>query len=356
MIEDGYRITGIQQVGVGVPNLSEAWKWYAEHFGFDVPAFNDAAEAPFMTPYTGGTVQSREAALALNMHGGGGFEVWQYTSREPVASSRGPQLGDHGVLAPRLKSGDVHAAAAALERAGVTLLSQPLPDPVGNTHFFVEDPLGNPFQIIEAGSWFSRRPAPIGGVGGVAIGTPDIAKSLPLYQDVLGYDRVVYDETGVFADLGGLPSGHRRVRRVLLTHSTTRRGSFAPLLGDTSIELLQSLDEPGHAVFADRYWGDLGFIHICFDVQGMDALKEACERVGNPFTVDSGETFDMGDAGGRFAYVEDAGGTLVEFVETHKLPILPALGINVNLAKGGLGKEVPKWVIRLLALKRTSDL
>lgn len=309
-----------------------------------------------MTPYTGGTVHSRRAALGLNMHGGGGFEVWQYTSRTPQAPVRPPQLGDHGVLAPRLKSGDVQRAFAELEASGATLVSRPQADPAGSMHFFVQDPLGNVFQIIEAASWFSGRRAPVGGVEGVAIGTPDIAKSLPLYQQVLGYDHIVYDETGVFGDFGGLPSGNTRVRRVLLTHSRRRRGGFAPLLGDTSIELIQSIDEPGQAVYSGRYWGDLGFIHVCFDVQGMDELKRACEEIGCPFTVDSGKTFDMGSAGGRFAYVEDAAGTLVEFVETHKLPILPALGINVDLSKGGVGKEVPKWVIRLLGLKRTHTL
>jgi hypothetical protein len=88
----------------------------------------------------------------------------------------------------------------------------------------------------------------------------------------------------------------------------------------------------------------------------MDELKRACEAAGVPFTVDSGKTFDMGDAGGRFAYVEDAAGTLVEFVETHRLPVLPALGIKVDLTRGGPGKTVPRWVIRLLSLKRTRTL
>jgi len=91
-------------------------------------------------------------------------------------------------------------------------------------------------------------------------------------------------------------------------------------------------------------------------VQGMDAILDACRAAGIEVTVDSGETFDMGDAGGRFAYVEDAAGTLIEFVETHRLPVVPALGINVNLSKGGVGKSVPRWILRLLALKRTKTL
>jgi catechol 2,3-dioxygenase-like lactoylglutathione lyase family enzyme len=351
-----YRITGIQQVGIGVADLQGAWTWYADHFGFDVPAFNDAAEAPFMTRYTGDAVQRRQAALAINMHGGGGFEVWQYTSRTPQPPARRPRLGDHGILAVRLKSGDVAGAHARLTTAGAAVGTEPAPDPGGRRHFVAEDPYGNPFQIVEGQDWFTRRPGRIGGVAGVLVGTPDIEGSLRLYRDVLGYDRITYDETGSFADLAGLPAGNRRVRRVLLEHSSAREGGFSPLLGDTAVELVESLDEDGVPIFADRYWGDLGFIHVCFEVQGMDELKRACEAAGVPFTVDSGKTFDMGDAGGRFAYVEDAAGTLVEFVETHRLPVLPALGIKVDLTRGGPGKTVPRWVIRLLSLKRTRTL
>ena len=32
-------ISGIQQVGVGVSNVHEAFKWYRRHFGMDVPIF-----------------------------------------------------------------------------------------------------------------------------------------------------------------------------------------------------------------------------------------------------------------------------------------------------------------------------
>ena len=56
-------------------------------------------------------------------------------------------------------------------------------------------------------------------------------------------------------------------------------------------------------IFKDRFWGDWGFIHLCFDIRGMEALKTECEAAGFPFTVDSGDTFDMGEAGGRFSYI-----------------------------------------------------
>ena len=57
-------ITGIQQLGIGIPNVHEAWAWYRRHFGMDVPIFEEAAEAALMLPYTGGE-RSRHAVLAL---------------------------------------------------------------------------------------------------------------------------------------------------------------------------------------------------------------------------------------------------------------------------------------------------
>ena len=92
-----YSFGGIQQVGVGIPRIEEAWSFYARVFGMDVSAFREAAPAPFMTRYTGGSVQSRDAALAINLAGGGGFEIWQYTSRTPEGPKNEIELGDLGM-------------------------------------------------------------------------------------------------------------------------------------------------------------------------------------------------------------------------------------------------------------------
>ena len=85
-------------------------------------------------------------------------------------------------------------------------------------------------------------------------------------------------------------------------------------------------------------WGDPGFIHLCYDMHGMDQLKAFCESKGFPFTVDSkksheGNSFDMGEAAGHFSYIEDPDGTLIEFVETHKVPILKKFGWYLDLRK-----------------------
>jgi hypothetical protein len=60
----------------------------------------------------------------------------------------------------------------------------------------------------------------------------------------------------------------------------------------------------------------------------------------------------MGDANGHWGYTEDADGTLIEFVETHKVPILKKLGLSIDLTKRDPHKPLPLWLIKALSLKR----
>ena len=99
----GYVISGIQQMGIGVMNVEEAWKWYIRQFGMDCRIFEDEAEAKLMLPYTGGEPRSRHAVLALNLQSGGGFEIWQYKGREPVKIKEEIRIGDLGIIACKMK-------------------------------------------------------------------------------------------------------------------------------------------------------------------------------------------------------------------------------------------------------------
>ncbi len=81
-------ICGIQQVGIGVSDVAEAFAWYKANLGTDVVIFDEKAPAEFMLPYTGGKPRPRHAVLAMNLQGGGGFEIWQHTGFTP----RGPEF------------------------------------------------------------------------------------------------------------------------------------------------------------------------------------------------------------------------------------------------------------------------
>jgi len=347
-------ISGIQQVGIGVANLPDAWKWYRKHFGTDIRIFEDEAEAKLMLPYTGGKPRSRHAALALNMQGGGGFEIWQYKGRIPESPKKPIQLGDFGIFAVKIKSKDVEASHQLYASQGL-IISPLVKDPDGKDNFFVNDPYGNYFQIVNGNSWFSDEKKLTGAAYGVLIGVSDIEKSKRFYNEILGYDEVIYDSTASFDDLTEIPGGNNIHRRVLLKHSKSREGAFSRVLGDSQIELFQVRDREANNIFKDRLWGDLGFIHLCYDINGMKELREKCVSLGHPFTVDSSNSFDMGEAAGHFSYIEDPDGTLIEFVETHKVPILKKLGWYLNLKKRNPHKSLPGWMLRSLAFNRIKD-
>jgi len=344
-------ISGIQQIGIGVTNIYEAWTWYKKYFGVDIRIFEDAAEARHMVIYTGGKVRKRHAALAINLQGGGGFEIWQYVDRVPEAPDFKIQVGDLGIFAVKIKSKNVRATYEWFKSEGLTIL-----DGVhsfnGNESFFVRDLYGNLFQIVPSNSWFRNEKKLTGASYGAIIGVKDIDASVKFYSDILGYDQVIYDQTGQFSDLSALDGGDNHFRRVLLKHSKPRLGAFSNLFGNSQIELVQVLDHEPKKIYQGRYWGDLGFIHICYDIRGMELLREECKSKGHPFTVDTMNTFDMGEAAGAFSYTEDPDGTLIEFVETHRIPIIKKLGIYLDLLKRKPEKSLPDWMLNLLSLSR----
>jgi catechol 2,3-dioxygenase-like lactoylglutathione lyase family enzyme len=348
-------ISGIQQVGIGIPDVHAAWTWYRKHFEIDVPIFEEAAEANLMLPYTGGKPHARHAILALSMQGGGGFEIWQYTSRTPQLPDFEVSAGDLGIFVCKIKCHQADAAYAHLKSLGADLPGTVMTSPDGMRHFFVKDPYGNWFNVTESKSWFSKNKAQTGGVGGVIIGVSDMNRALKFYAEILGYQKVLSDETGVFEDFKVLPGGDRNFRRVKITTNVEPKGAFSALLGSTEIELIQLTENQGRRIFENRFWGDRGFIHLCFDINGMAELKAKCESAGHPFTVDSSNSFDMGEAAGHFSYIEDPDGTLIEFVETHKIPILKKIGWYLDLRKRNPEKPLPVWMLKALSLNRKKN-
>jgi catechol 2,3-dioxygenase-like lactoylglutathione lyase family enzyme len=356
---NGIVISGIQQIGIGVKNVAEAWKWYRKYLGMDIKVFEESATAALMLPYTGGQPQKRHAVLALNLNGGGGFEIWQYTDRVPQQPIFEPALGDLGIFSAKIKARDIHKTHAYFtsEKLNVSAVGT---DPDGRSHFFLTDPYSNIFQIIESENWFGREKKLTGSVYGALIGVSDIEASKKVYADILGYDKIVYDKKGSFPDLASLKGGKGTFRRVLLKNSKPRLGAFSRLFGDSEIELVQAEEVSPRKIFEGRFWGDLGFIHLCYDIRGMETLNAACAKRGFPFTVDSfahheGNSFDMGEAAGHFSYIEDPDGTLIEFVETHKVPILKKIGWYLDLRKRNPEKHLPNWIIKTLSTSRVKD-
>lgn len=350
------KIYGIQQIGIGTNNFVTSFQWYIDNFGFDAKIFEDNTIAELMLPYTGGEPHQRRAGLAMNLQGGGGMEIWQYKDRTPEMPAFYVQLGDFGINCAKIKSPDVNRAYDHLVKIGTKPLCPPIENPNGDLHFFVSDPARNIFDIVEDKNVYKNKNKPLSGMGGAIIGVSNIDDSLRVYNKILGYDKVIYDKTSTYEDFFKLPGGGEKFRRVLLTHSEPKVGGFSKLFGPSSIELIQCTNRTPQKIFKNRLWGDIGFIHLCFDIKDMDTLEKECNSQGFPFTVDSNikGRFDMGDAAGHFTYIEDPDGTLIEFVETHKVPLIKALGISLNMENKAPNAPIPDWIIGLLSLKRVS--
>lgn len=352
------KINGIQQLGVGVENVTEAWKWYREHFSMDIKIFEEEATAELMLAHTDGKPRKRRAVLALNMQGGGGFEIWQHTGKKPEPCPFEIQMGDLGINIGKIKSGNVPIAYSKFVNSGLNLLGPIQRDPLGNEHFYMKDIYGNLWEVKNVNEIFRKKEKSVnGGIYGAVIGVKNMEESLKIYQEILQYDTIVFDKSGKFDDFRGIPGGDMEFRRVLLKHSDVKSGAFSPLLGQSVIELVQVLDREPRNIFEGRIWGDPGFIHICFDINGIDIFREKVKNLGFPFTVDSAhamETFDMGEAAGSFAYIQAPEGTLIEFVETHKIPLIKKVGWYIDLRKRG-NHPLPNWMLKMFKYKRVKD-
>lgn len=345
-------VTGIQQVGIGVASTPESKLLYKELFGMNVLVFEDSATAAFMKQYTGNEEHRRHAVFSLNMQGGGGFEIWQFTSRTPSVAEIPAQAGDLGIYAIKIKTRNVRAAHAYYAAKKGIKISPLLLDPEKRYHFWIQDPHGNHFDMVEGDDWFHKNGSLAGGVAGAVIGVNDMQKALHFYKKVLGIDEEVYHRTGPAPDLCYEGKEGHTYHRVLLRKKVSSRGAFSQLLGSVQIELIQILDHKPRKIYANRYWGDCGFMHLCFDVLNMDLLKQQAAEEGYFFSVDSAGSFTMGASAGRFCYVEDPDGTLIELVETHKVPIFKKMGWYLDLKKRRTDKPLPHWMIRVMGLSK----
>ncbi len=347
-------ICGIQQVGIGVKDVAESWKWYKENLGFDTKIFGDEGVAEKMLPYTGGKPQPRYAILVLNLRGGGGLEIWEPRGRELNHISFTPLLGDLGIYACKIKTQSIGLAYSVLSQRGIDILTPPTKSPAGVDHFFIRDPWGNIFDIEQDGYVFLNENKVTGGGNGVILGVSDMERSIQFYGSIMDYDKVVSDVTDVFEDIKGVPGGDYKLRRVLLERSKPLEGPLSEVMGTSHIELIQRVVSSDNTIptprkiYQGRLWGDPGFIHLCFDIRNMEAIRIAAQKMGHNFVCDGGRDFEMGEANGHFTYIEDPDGALIEFVETFKVPVLKKLGIYLHLENRDNKKPLPRFMTKAL--------
>lgn len=350
------RINGIQHIGVGVSDSEISQKWYRKFIGMDIPIFNGVAPAPLMDVYTHNKTITKRATMILNLKGGCAMEVVCPTSFEPKKPNFETQLGDIGIYINQIKTENVASTFEYFKKNDAKLLSGLEQMPDGGKTFYCEDPNGLIFQIVQGQNFYANTNHITGGPNGCVIGVTDIDNSVKLYSDILGYDKVIYDETGKFKDFESLIGGDKSFRRIRLTQSNPPGGGFAKVSADTYIELVQAKSYKPNKIYKGRIWGDVGFVHVGLDVRGMKALGEELESKGFGFTCDTQDTLDMGGTTRvHCTYIDDPDGILIEMIEVYKIPIIEKLGIFLNVEKRDPLKPLPDFMLKALRFSRIKD-
>lgn len=353
---NAYRIQGMQHVGIAITDMDATLKLYRKLFGMDIPFFDSVQAAPLMDSHTRGETITKRASMVMNLNGGCAFEVLRPVSFEPVPASWEIAVGDLGLTAVQMKTRDIermHAHARAF--VGDDCDAAMRETPWGAKTFYLRDPDGTLFQVLEADDFFGDNGHPSGGSMGVTIGVSDMEASLALYRDQLGFEEVLWDESGVQGDWADLPGGGERYRRVRLTQKGETAGGFGPVTGRTYIELVQALDRAGRFIFEDRIWCDTGIAHLGFDVRGMEALGEALGRTGFGFRCDTADAIGMGETKVHCTYIDDPDECWLEMIEVHKIPIIEKWGLFLDVQKRGADAPLPKWMLKALRFSRIRD-
>lgn len=349
------RINGLQHIGVAVTDMDASLKFYRKFFGLDIPFFDSVQPAPLMDVYTRNETITKRASMVMNLQGGCAIEVIRPTSFEPVGAKFKIGVGDLGIFVTQIKCKDIDFTYAFCKKENAPKISELKQDPSGRRTFYIEDLDGNIWQYLQGDAWYTQNNHHSGGVVGCTTGVSDMDKSLKLYRDILGFDQLVYDTTGVFEDWNNLNSGNEKYRRVLLTQSAQPGGGFAKVTGRTYIELVQALDRKPRFIFEDRIWGDTGFAHIGFDVKGMKVLGTDLKNAGYPFTCDSNDALNMGTTKVHCTYIHDDDRTLIEMIEVFKVPIIEKWGVFLNMEKRDPLKPLPDLMLKALRFSRIKD-
>lgn len=350
------RINGLQHIGVAVSDMDASLKFYRKFFGLDIPFFDSVQPAPLMDYYTNNSTITKRASMVLNLQGGCAIEVLHPTSFEPKAAPFTIKTGDLGIFILQVKSRDIQKSYHFCKAEKVQILGEISKTPDGRSTFYIQDLDGLIWQYIQGDSWYTDSGHHSGGVIGCSVGVSDIEKAKKLYSEILGFDKVEYDQISEFEDWKRLEGGKEKYRRVLLSQSAPTGGGFAKLTGKNYIELVQALDRKPNFIFENRIWGDIGFAHIGFDVRGMAAIGKDLATAGYPFTCDSKSALSMGKSTKvHCTYIHDDDYTLIEMIEVFKVPILEKWGIFLNVEKRDPLKPLPDLMLKALRFSRIKD-
>ena len=142
----------------------------------------------------------------------------------------------------------------------------------------------------------------IRGVHHVAVSTPDLARIVAFYRDVIGAE-VVYE--------GGWSQGSAAIDEIVGLHESEAKQAMLRL-GNAYLEFFEYVTPPGRPKDADYPVNDHGYTHFCLDVQDIDAEYERLRAAGVRFNC-APPKFPGGAI--RATYGRDPDGNVIELQE-----------------------------------------
>lgn len=287
----------IEQIGIGVSNIEKSKTIYKQ-LGFYI-TFTEVEGYAYegMNIYTkNNKLLKRKSTILGGKNNFGHIELIQ-----PLEKIRFPEknikYGDIGIYKIKVKTSKNINNLLNIE--GVNILDK--------ENNIIQDPDKN---IIEISSDRSTKGSE---VYGFTIGVSDYKKTISFYEN-LGFkmENIETSESG-FKDTQIFEGGDRNITRVTMKKNKTL------------IEIVQVNNEKVSNIFSNRFWGDIGYVHIGFQYE-----QEYFNKNNMIKTVDSGNNFWMGNINAMFCYAEDPDKILVEFTKVYYYKLL---GINLNIEK-----------------------
>lgn len=236
-----------------------------------------------------------------------GLELSEFNGIE--SRSVRPNLWDPGATTLILQVRDIDAVVSALRTAGAAMVTlSGAPVSLGGLRgrvrsIVVRDPDGYLIQVTQASPEIVAKASGATVVVGAAIGltVADIASELKFYRDILGFD--VSADSGFKSDqsalrLVGLKKGQRKLSTAYIP-GTKARVEFYQFKNVTGTPVRLRIQDPGAPQLQLR-------------VRDLDPLMQQVKAAGYEFVSVGAKPIQR--AFGRFVFVLDPNGVLVEFV------------------------------------------
>lgn len=276
-------INGIHHVGVSVADFERSLRFYARAAGLD-PVIDDGTGSVAWAELTGADdcveatlLRGTNAYLLLARFAGADVD------REP------PSVADAGITHVCSQAKDIDALAARYRGAGASFREEPIGLGTGTMYAYVRDPEHN---VIELEGTLVAPATDRPWLAHVAMATSDIERLVSFYSDLL---RRPVANTGVFADNSLIDK---------VTGLTDTHVKAAWIEGENQVlEFWQYVNPPTEPA-QPRPAGELGFTHVCFEVDDIEAEHRrliACgaTSVRAPSVVPGAEVSSVHDPDGN---------------------------------------------------------